>query len=383
MSSRGSTRARARPTRLAPPRIIVGLDFGTTFSGFAYAQNTASSSASPHIFYEWPQQKEATDTPYCKTTTSLYYLPQAHGKWKLKNWGWPAQIRHAKALDKLESVAVANRNVASFHIGESPGTDSEAPPRGPQPVVSTFREGVDDGCASVPSSSKSNKEVGELLQHFKLLLCEDKNRNNATLANLLPDGLELDRVISDYLAQIGQFALTDIKKTFGQHLDMSDLQWVITVPSIWDEKAKQRMKKCMERSNLVQPRDRVDSNGGSRHELLLILEPEAGSIYCRSPGNWPPDLETLSPGDRFVVVDAGGGTVDLVGQEEDGEGRTRELAPSAGNFCGGKFVDNDFVKLLNESIPVLEAFVADRPSTMIDLMKQWFSKAKNSFRFPH
>ena len=190
----------------------------------------------------------------------------------------------------------------------------------------------------------------------------------------------MERVISDFLAEIGQFALADIQKTFGSHMEMSDLQWVLTFPGIWDEKAKQRMKRCMDRENMVQPRDRVDSNSGSLHEIPLILEPEAGSIYCRSPGKWPEDMDPIYPGDQFVVLDAGGGTVDLVGQEEDEEGRTRELAPSVGNLCGGKFVDDEYVKLLYKRIPVLREYVADRPSCMIELMQQWFSKAKNIFR---
>ncbi len=52
-------------------RVVVGLDFGTTFSGFAFAH-----MSDPHLiysFYDWPMQTKGGGRPYCKAITALYY----------------------------------------------------------------------------------------------------------------------------------------------------------------------------------------------------------------------------------------------------------------------------------------------------------------------
>jgi hypothetical protein len=53
----------------------------------------------------------------------------------------------------------------------------------------------------------------------------------------------------------------------------SDIQWCLTVPAIWDEDAKQEMKRIAEIAGLIGP-------GASQHPLLIVLEPEAAAVYC-------------------------------------------------------------------------------------------------------
>lgn len=79
--------------------VVVGLDFGTTFSGFAYALPSAPDVC--HLFYEWPQLKAAGASNYCKTQTSLLY---SHGSRQsssseshvLQGWGHDALVKHAQ-----------------------------------------------------------------------------------------------------------------------------------------------------------------------------------------------------------------------------------------------------------------------------------------------
>lgn len=51
--------------------IVVGLDFGPTFSGFAYA--LTSSPDQVRKFYDWPDLGSAGAGHSCKTSTSLLY----------------------------------------------------------------------------------------------------------------------------------------------------------------------------------------------------------------------------------------------------------------------------------------------------------------------
>ncbi|KAL3682347.1 hypothetical protein R1sor_000369 [Riccia sorocarpa] len=64
---------------LHEPAPKVGLDFGTTYSGFAYA--LASDTTSVHEFYDWPGQAAMGGKPYCKIETSLKSIKG------LKHWG--------------------------------------------------------------------------------------------------------------------------------------------------------------------------------------------------------------------------------------------------------------------------------------------------------
>jgi hypothetical protein len=55
-----------RMPQYSNPRVVVGLDFGTTFSGFAF----------------------------CKTLTGCYYK-NVGGEWQFKSWGYPARAEFA------------------------------------------------------------------------------------------------------------------------------------------------------------------------------------------------------------------------------------------------------------------------------------------------
>nr|XP_060615195.1 heat shock 70 kDa protein 12B-like [Anolis sagrei ordinatus] len=121
------------------------------------------------------------------------------------------------------------------------------------------------------------------------------------------------------------------------------IRWVITVPAIWKQPAKQFMREAAYSAGLVPPE--------SPEQLLIALEPEAASIYCRklrlnqlmdlSEGPRGPhgrrsthDLpidSSFRQGDRYIVADCGGGTVDLtVHQIEQPQGTLKELYKASG-----------------------------------------------------
>lgn len=87
---------------------------------------------------------------------------------------------------------------------------------------------------------------------------------------------------------------------------MEELQWCVTVPSIWGDKAKQQMKSFMESAGLV------GGARGSPYPVVIVLEPEAAAVYCLRK------LKSfmLLQGDKFLVADIGGGTADIVVQEK-------------------------------------------------------------------
>ena len=255
------------------PRVAVGLDFGTTFSGFAYAHISEPSKV--FTFYEWPEQASGGGQPYCKTQTSIYYSKDDNDVLKLESWGWPALVGYRKALTTLRSKHV------------------RAPPL----------------------------KVGEFVTKFKLQLA---SYGDGLSAEALPDELTARMIITDYLREISQFIMKHLKNRFGEHFDMHEVQWCLTVPAIWDDHAKQLMKSYAEQAGLIQSANANTDSTASPHPLLIVLEPEAAAVYCLHK------MKSLSfeIHDKFLTADIGGGTVDIVIHEKLESGEDADLQVS-------------------------------------------------------
>ena len=85
-----------------------------------------------------------------------------------------------------------------------------------------------------------------------------------------------------------------LPRQYGQgFLRNQQISFVITVPAIWKDSAKSLTRQAAVRAGIP---DR---------KLELITEPEAAALYCATICR---EVD-LRDGDRFVVCDAGGGTV--------------------------------------------------------------------------
>lgn len=307
----------------AEASVVVAIDFGTTFSGFAFAHKNQPSKI--YFYYQWPE----TSGDQCKTNTQLYYSKQpSTGQLALQSWG-------AKALKDYTHAKASS---------------------------------------------------GELITKFKLHLAGKQYGPNS--ANPLPRALSTDQVITDYLREISTFCMKHLKETYGEdEISCRDVQWLLTVPAIWDDQAKQRMKACAEAAGMVQGR-KSDWSGseGSPHPLGIILEPEAAAVYCLSQPTWGSKSVTHGKGDKFLTADLGGGTVDLVIHEKvwNNSGKVfnleiREVAKSSGGLCGSTYVDEEFIKHLRQRIPCFNSFAQRNPITLVDNILRWWDCTKKGF----
>ncbi|TRY60482.1 hypothetical protein DNTS_028913, partial [Danionella cerebrum] len=190
------------------------------------------------------------------------------------------------------------------------------------------------------------------------------------------------------LAFFKEQALKELSDQAGAEFDNADVRWVITVPAIWKMPAKQFMREAAYKAGLVS-RDNPD-------QLIIALEPEAASIYCRklrlhqmvdlnsktSLNGYSP-TETpgvaMSQGDRYVVVDCGGGTVDLtVHQIRLPEGHLKELYKASGGPYGSIGIDYEFEQLLCKIFgqDFIDQFKIKRPAAWVDLMIAFESRKR-------
>nr|DBA29543.1 TPA: hypothetical protein GDO54_009765 [Pyxicephalus adspersus] len=205
-----------------------------------------------------------------------------------------------------------------------------------------------------------------------------------------------------------------VKELRDQCLSLNEkeaIRWVITVPAIWKQPAKQFMREAAYLADLVSPEN--------PEQLLIALEPEAASIYCRKLrihqmidlssksffNGLPPDrtrsidssfriareqlrrsrhsrtflVETgmgelwseMQAGDRYIVADCGGGTMDLtVHQIEQSQGTLKELYKASGGPYGSVGVDLAFEQMLCKifSEDFIQTFKVKRPAAWVDLM---------------
>ncbi|XP_014009947.1 heat shock 70 kDa protein 12A-like isoform X2 [Salmo salar] len=190
------------------------------------------------------------------------------------------------------------------------------------------------------------------------------------------------------LAFFKEQALKELSDQAGAEFDNTNIRWVITVPAIWKMPAKQFMREAAYKAGLV-PRDIPE-------QLIIALEPEAASIYCRklrlhqmidigtknTQNGFSPTENVgagMTQGDRYVVVDCGGGTVDLtVHQIQLPEGHLKELYKASGGPYGSIGIDYEFEKLLCKIFgpDFIDQFKIKRPAAWVDLMIAFESRKR-------
>jgi len=241
-----SESALSLPDSASKAKLIIGIDFGTTFTGAAYVfqpdrkklsvSELRNINENIRLIKQWPSRTGATMD---KTPTRLAYINGNPGKWG----------------------------------------GSVAPNDSPQ--FAHFKLGLQQRANRAYSQSDFATLGGYLTDHDW--------RNP-----LLPSKRAVD-VTTDFLNCVVQYLLNDrFSKTFGNDfLQNQPISYIITVPAVWSEKAKELTRQA------------AVSAGIPSEEINLITEPEAAahfcSILCKEVN--------LKRDDRFLVCDAGGGTV--------------------------------------------------------------------------
>ncbi|RBR22292.1 hypothetical protein FVER53590_01978 [Fusarium verticillioides] len=234
-------------------RIVVSIDFGTTYSGVAWADTTRPDVQ--HVLTEWPSAGSSKSSP--KVPTELRRV--ANG------WQWGFQI---------------------------------------------------------PESAKR-------IRYFKLKLDDP--------AQITKEGESAKDLTKVYLSCLHEHFVSLLEKRLSPSVVKSTpMDFVVTVPAIWSPKAKQSTEQAAAMAGFC---------GNQR--IQLISEPEAAALYT---------LKTLSPstlqvGRKFVVCDAGGGTVDLISYQVTKIGRVevKEVTEGTGGKCGSSMLNMRFRRHLKQT----------------------------------
>jgi molecular chaperone DnaK (HSP70) len=154
--------------------------------------------------------------------------------------------------------------------------------------------------------------------------------------------------------------------TAGPYVE-SDIRWCVTVPAIWDGYTRDLMRKAAVAAGLPDDPER----------LLLAREPTAAALYCVAKG----ERLLTTAGTRFMVVDAGGGTIDITSYQVKGDGRLDELGLPTGAKSGSEYLNREFTdQVLAEHFgpDFFRLLVSEHRQMLYPLLAAW-ERVKRSF----
>ncbi|WP_436532570.1 trypsin-like peptidase domain-containing protein [Actinoplanes sp. HUAS TT8] len=164
-------------------------------------------------------------------------------------------------------------------------------------------------------------------------------------------------------------------KSLDVGLTPDDIRWCITVPAIWTDAQKQLMRQTAEEAGL-DPADQV----------VIAIEPETAALYGILDARRRGTDASLEAGEaqRFMVVDCGGGTIDISafsGSMTDGRLQLAEIGGgSTGAALGSQYVNAAFrTELLPARLGVDPvAFLEENHAELLSELENQWEKAKQS-----
>eukprot|EP01084_Bolivina_argentea_P169678 294120_1 len=117
-----------------------------------------------------------------------------------------------------------------------------------------------------------------------------------------------------------------------------------------------------------------------KDQCVIVYEPDAASLQLQKEYFKNDTGESFVPDDKYILIDAGGGTVDVACHKICGDGRVEEIVYPTGGPYGSCYIDDAYMKLLENifSKKWLDEFKQDSPTVYVDIMYH-FQQAKSTF----
>ena len=172
----------------------------------------------------------------------------------------------------------------------------------------------------------------EKFYHFtdiKMKLYDKKTKIKATNDDIV---LDIEIIISKILIFIKTEALKEIQSL--RDIKESEINWKVTVPAIWDNNSKEIMKKASIISGIF-----------SEPLTFFALEPEAAA--CDYVSEKTSDKEAVKVGNKYIICDIGGGTVDIsthIRKKNGDKVEIEEIYPPCGGSHGSTYINKAFIE---------------------------------------
>ncbi|KAJ8111356.1 hypothetical protein OPT61_g6033 [Boeremia exigua] len=336
----GTTRGTHMPFDRQETRLVIGIDYGTTFTGVAYATPSGGQCSLKQIdvMTDWgPQMDNHDKVP----SVISYSRPSQKGE---QQWG----------------SSLSPDAVTMVHTKLELGIQNVA---GELDMTLQLLDGVNNLDFNIDFMGKGSQDLPPY---------SHKNP---------------EEIVTDYLRRVFQWLEQEVERfdaVLRKHI-ATDI--VVTIPTEWSYTAINSTFRAMTNAGF----NRI--NFPSLEDIMFITEPEAAALYTARHYRDEKAEEFLREGQCFILCDAGGGTVDVVSY------RVKALHPvlkldqigvPTGQKCGSIFINQEFKRWMrgwlgdehfrkldpNLDVDRNATHAAETPA-MRDLMKMFDAKKKN------
>ena len=340
------------------PDFVVAVDFGTTYSTVAFAKGGAGTD-----------MKLLGVDDICCIDNYSNVTGAGAARVKARYENVPTDI-----LYLAKTSASSDDESASAHSEVEPEVDHvhfQPPPLGGKKTRKRGKPDVQPRLARQAfvkwgysahkfeqQPGRINEESGsEIVKLIKVHLDEDSLHTQDLRKELAQQVKRLqchgfvcdrDHVIRDYLKRLLRHTKSILTKKEGLCHE-SKIEYVLCVPVSWSETAGRVMHDAMVSAI------RSSGLGSLQHsvipDLFMVSEPEAAAQYVLGSLD---EKGRLREGEVFVLLDAGGGTVDVTTyQVTSNTGPLRlkgEMIKADGALCGSSFINKRYAKKLMEKL---------------------------------
>ncbi|XP_056019635.1 heat shock 70 kDa protein 12B-like isoform X3 [Ostrea edulis] len=282
--------------------LIAAIDFGSTYSGYAFSFKDDFQINPLKIYTNNWSAEQSGGISYKAPTTVLLKPDQT-----FHSFGYDAE-------DKYATLTEADEHEGWYYF-------------------SRFKMKLMNALDISKHQSGSNGLFTEQKRDMEIGDIDDKKMSFMT-------------IIAHAIRYLKEHLLKQLKeKNVLDTITVDGIFWVITVPAIWTDSAKQFT------------REAATEAGIHDDQLMLAYEPEAAALYCRllpidkfESGGEHQELvlRTFERGKTFMVLDLGGGTVDVTVQETTYDRKMKTIYKVCGGPWGGTKVDETFLGFLDD-----------------------------------
>ncbi|ELU08606.1 hypothetical protein CAPTEDRAFT_151163 [Capitella teleta] len=222
------------------------------------------------------------------------------------------------------------------------------------------------------SMEPEDARLYSLHERFKMQLMHGEELSRVSKTRAI-DGrdLPLIKIFTMTIKYLKDHLRESMARSSSRHVDPSKIRWVITVPAIWSDAAKQFTREAA-----------YEAGVGSRSrpkQLIIALEPEVAGLYCASKdmdqfvqtSTTPRSKsQALGVGAEYLVMDCGGGTLDTTSYKIETNKTLKQTYQATGSDLGGTKVDDAFVQFLKKVIgdAAVTTFKKESPVGWLQLM---------------
>ncbi|RPA76189.1 actin-like ATPase domain-containing protein [Ascobolus immersus RN42] len=306
-------------------KIVVGVDFGTTYTGIAFVYSIRPEVGDIEVIDTWPGKNGAVDNRNLdKVPTELAYNPDGSPG----EWGY--------------QLAPGAARYGCFKL-------------------------MLDGSLLLTISRRDNQGN---YHHEKVSI--DSGNSNAVFG-VPPNKTAVD-ISADYLRAIYDHTIEKLKQRLPRMFDITPIQFVLTTPAVWSHKAQQA---TLDAATIA------GFGSRQRDSITMVSEPEAAATYCLQDIHANQGVDVFRVGESIVICDCGGGTVDLITYRVESIRPTLQLTEAVvgdGGKYGSTSIDRQFIAMLRERVG--EAIFSKWPAKRTGrggMIMQAFESAKRGF----